>query len=383
MVPGNRPAGSDEGVHNMRDAFKAGRVGRRTSTLLAVALVAAACGGNGDENGNGDASGDVDEEPTDEQTADAPDEVIELQLAHVYPEGSPVTEASRAFAEAVEEGTGGSVEIDVFPGGELGGDQELGQSLVDGSLDASFLNYGSSGLDPMVQFHVLPYIVTDYDEADALYYGDGYVAEVTSEALSGLGLEVLDYVENDFRDLTNSSNPVRSPEDLAGLQIRVPELPMFIDLWEEWGAQPIALPFPELYTALQQGTVDGQENGINLTADSNFQEVQDHMTLMKWSYSTSAIIFNGDVWASLSEEQQQVLDEGAAEASQLSRDLMREQTAEKLETLSQDMEITELTAEETAVFEEAGQRIWDEYAETFGEDRIERLRDEVDALRGQ
>lgn len=364
----------------MRSARKVVRTSRRASVLLAAALLAAACGGNG--NGDGDAGSTDADDTDDEQTTDAPEEVVELRIAHVYPEGSPVTEASRAFADAVEEATGGSVLIDVFPGGELGGDQELGQSLLDGSLDGSFLNYGSSGLDPMVQFHVLPYIVTDYDEADALYYGDGYVAQVTTEALAGLGLEVLDYVENDFRDVTNSVRPIRSPEDLNGLQIRVPELPMFIDLWSEWGAQPIALPFPELYTALQQGTVDGQENGINLTADSNFQEVQDYMTLMRWSYSTSSIVFSGDVFNSLSADQQDAMREAAAEASQLSRELMRAQTADRLEVLSEQMEIIELTPEETAAFEEAGQRIWDEYAETFGEERIERLREEVDALRG-
>lgn len=347
---------------------------RYTSTLLGLLLLAAACG-NGDTNDGGDAD-------TDATAGEPMGESVEITLAHVYPEDSPVTEASREFAAAVEEGTGGSVVIDVFPGGELGGDQELGQGLVDGSLDAAFLNYGSSGLDPMVQFHVLPYIVTDYDEADALYYGDGYVAEVTSEALADLGLEVLEYVENDFRDLTNSVRPVRSPEDLNGLQIRVPELPMFVDLWEAWGAQPIAMPFPELYTALQQDTVDGQENGINLTHDSNFQEVQDHMTLMRWSYSTSAIVFGDAAWDSLDADQQEVLRAAAADASQLSRDLMREQTEENLEALSEEMEIIELTEEETAAFEEAGQRIWDEYSDDFGEERIERLRDEVDQLRG-
>lgn len=353
---------------------------RWTSALLGVTLLAAACGG-----GNGADAVATGEDTSAEDGGDAAQptgETVEITLAHVFPETSPITEASREFAAMVEEETGGSVVIDVFPGGELGGDQELGQALLDGTLDASFLNYGSSGIDPMVQFHVLPYIVRNYDEADELYYGDGYVAEVTREALSELGLEVLEFVENDFRDLTNSVRPVRSPEDLQGLQIRVPELPMFVDLWEAWGAQPIAMPFPELYTALQQGTVDGQENGINLTHDSNFQEVQDYMTLMKWSYSTAAIVFNDEVWASLDEDQQAAVQGAAEEASLLGRELMREETAEKLATLKEDMEVVELTPEETAAFEKAGQAIWDDYSDVFGEERIQRLREEVDRLRG-
>lgn len=346
----------------------------RTTTvvpaLLAGALALAACGGGdgGSAGGGGDGGGD---------------RQVKLRLAHVFPETSPVHEGARAFAEGVEEETDGSVEVQVFSGGTLGGDTEMGEGLTRGDLDCAMINHAVAGIDPRLQLGFLPYIVSSYEGADELFYGDGMIAEHDREILDESGVHALAFYENDFRGLTNTRRPVSSPADLKGLKIRVPELPAFVDLFKAWGAQPLPIAFPELYTALQQGTVDGQDNGIVLTFDSKFQEVQKYFTRTNHTYGAGVLACNKQVWDTLSGDQQTAVTDAAEEAMRTQVEANRASVEEKLQGLKDaGIEVIEPTPEQLEEFRAVRDQVWTAYEGTMGADVIAELRKASDEAAG-
>lgn len=322
--------------------------------LLAGALAMTACGGG---DGGTAASGGESE--------------VSLRVAHVFPESSPIHAAAEAFAEGAAEA---NVDVTVFPGGALGGDTEMGAGLVSGNLDCAMINHPAAGMDPRLQLGFLPYIVTSYDAADELFYGDGLIAENDREILDELGVTALAFYENDFRGLTNNVRPITSPDDLNGLKIRIPELPAYISLFQAWGAQPLPIAFPELYTALQQGTVDGQDNGVVLTFDSRFQEVQEYFTRTNHAYGAGVLACNSQVWDTLSEEQQMTLTEAAEAAAAAQVEQNRSTVEEKLAGLAEaGVEVTELTDEQLADFQEVREEAWGATVDTFGQELLDEL----------
>lgn len=298
-----------------------------------------------------------------------------LNIAHVWPEDSPVNEAASAMAEAINEAANGSLEARVFPAGQLGGDVEINEGLVNGTHDCAFVNHTTAGIDPRLGVGFLPYIVSDYAQADAVFYGDGPVAKQNTEVLAEHDVVALAYFENDFRAITNNQRPVRSPDDLDGLKIRLPEIDVLLDTFKGWGAQPLAMPLPELYTALQQGTVDGQDNGVVLTVDAKFHEVQDHVTLTNHVYGAGVIACSQKTWDGLDQDQQDALMAAAEAASEQQREANRGAVEGSIAELEKaGVEVVELTDEEIAEFRDSAQEVWAEYEDVYGAELLDELR---------
>lgn len=333
-------------------------------TVAAAALCLTACGG-GSETAGGDGG-------------------TTLKLAHVFPEASAVHTAATAMQEQAPEVTGGRVNFELYPGSQLGGDEELGTGLANGDVECAFFASTASGLDPRLQLSLLPYIATTYEGVDEVFYNpEGVIQENETAVLNELGITPLSYYENDFRGITNNVRPVESPEDLQGLKLRVPGLPMYVDLFAAWGAQPVAMPFPELYTGLQQGTVDGQDNGIVLSHNSRFQEVQDQLTLTRHGYGMGTLACNTGVWEGLSEEDRTALQALAEDVATATTEEVRASVDTKLADLKESgMNVVELSPEQMSAFEEVKDKIWDDHKSVFGEDVIERLRSESEAANG-
>lgn len=351
---------------------------RGFATAAACFLLLAACG-NGDEGENGDNGDNGDDGDNGEAAAE---ESVSWDLPHVFPAGSAINQSAEEFADQVTEATDGAIEIHVFPDGQLGGDQEIAEGLLRGNLDMAWVNHPVAGIDDRLQLGFMPYIVENYDEADEIFFGDGYIAEHDRDILEENGVIAVGYFENDFRGLTNSERPIESPDDLSGLSIRIPELPAYIELFQAWGASPQAIPFPELYTALQQGTVDAQDNGIILTFDSNFQEVQDYLTLTNHAYGIGSMAISESAWNDISEEHQDAIRDVAAEISESQRELNRADVDEKRQALEdQGMEVTELTEDQIQEFSDLGREVLENQADSFGQDVIDGLLEEVERIR--
>ncbi|WP_413318053.1 TRAP transporter substrate-binding protein [Agrococcus sp. 1P02AA] len=304
-----------------------------------------------------------------------------LQLAHVFPDSSAVNSGAVAMQEGAPEVTDGRVAFEVFPGAQLGGDEELGAGLASGDVDCAFFASTASGLDPRLQLSLLPYIVTDYEGADAVFFNpDGVLQTNERDTLAGLGISAFGFYENDFRGLTNSVRAISTPTDMEGLSFRVPGLPMYVDLFTAWDAQPVAIPFPELYAALQQGTVDGQDNGIVLSSNSRFDEVQSHLTLTRHAYGMGTLACNTDVWEALSEDDRAALQGLADEVTADMTAEVRASVADKLAELEENgVEVTELDADQMAAFAAVKDEVWAAQESAFGADIIAELRAESEA----
>lgn len=334
-----------------------------TITLAVAALALAGCS----EAGAGDAGG------AEQRT---------LRLGMVAAEGSVQHEAAEHFAEAVDKASDGSLEIQVFPAGQIGSDESLGQDLSSGALDFAFLNQGSmAGMDPLLDFHYLPYIVTNYAQADELYYGDGIIPQTMTETLAKHDIRALGWYELEFRGLSTSKGPVETVDDLQGQKIRVPGSAAIGAIFEEVGAQPVTIPMPELYSALQQRTVDGQDNGLLITYDNRFFETNDHFTLTRHVYASGTIAASESVWGTLSEEEAGWIEDAAQETQEWEIAAEREATDEYTKLMQDEgVEVTELDDAAMEEFQDAGRAVWDEMADVYGADRIAALREEVDAV---
>jgi len=311
---------------------------------------------------------------------------VKLRLGTVYASGHTVVQAAHAMAEEVKARTDGRVTISVFPDSQLGGDVAMGREISRGSLDMAFLNPNSlAGLDPRFDFHQLPYIVRNFDEADRIFFNpDGIIQKNMSEVLNDHKMRPLAFFENEFRALTNSRREVLSINDVKGLKLRIVSSEAFKVFFEELDVYAVAMPFPELFTALQQGTVDGQDNGPAMTYNSRLFEAQKHMTILNHAYAIGAVVISHRSWSRLSDEDKKIIEEVAVKVAAEQVPANRRMTDEYLANIEKaGVKIHRLSDEQLKPFTEAGDRAWAKLEKTYGKEKIETLRAELTAMRGQ
>jgi TRAP-type transport system periplasmic protein len=243
-----------------------------------------------------------------------------LRLAHNAAPGNPKSEASLKFAELVEQKTEGRVKVEVGGSAQYGDDVEALTSMRLGTLAFSANSQGTtSGVVPQFAVIGLPFLFDDLQHAYKVI--DGPVGERLGEIAEEKGLVVLGFWDNGIRHTSNSKRPIEKPEDLAGIKVRTPPDPITIDIFAALGANPTPLPFSELYIALQQGVVDGQENPLMNIYSSKLHEVQKYITLTGHKYETTPLLASKVVWDTFSEEDQAAILEAAVEAGKLNRDM--------------------------------------------------------------
>ena len=302
---------------------------------------------------------------------------VTWRLAHVFPEHSSVGEAANMYAKLASERSNGRIKISVFPSGQLGGDEAIGRELARGTIEMGFVNPNSMvGMDPMFDFHILPFIATDYKDADRIYYGEDNILHTTlRETVERHRMKILGYFENDFRAISNSKRPVKAVEDLKGLKMRVVPSQSLKMFFEKAGSQVVIMPFPELFTALQQGTVDGQENGVILVKQARFFEAQKYLTLLNHSYVMSTITASERALGKLSAADQELLRSIGKEVGEWQVKRNRQNSTLALEELRKSgLEIHQPTPEALAQFRALGEKVWTEMTPVYGEKRIAELR---------
>src|SRR5215208_217931 len=209
------------------------------------------------------------------------------RFAHPHPESDSWQTAALRFAELVKDRTKGTIEIQVFPNGVLGNDPTTINAVRGGSLDIALTgNPFFTGLAPKLNVLDLPFLFSDRKHAAAVL--DGPVGESLRKELEGSNLKALATWDIGWRNLTNNRRPVRAPEDLKGLKIRTTPNPAHIKAFQLLGAVPTPMAFTELFTALEMGSVDGQENPVTLILNAKFFEVQRHLTLSRHAFTRAA-----------------------------------------------------------------------------------------------
>ena len=290
---------------------------------------------------------------------------VTLRLAHVVNEQDGFHIAATKFEELVEERTDGKVNIEIFPNASLGDERTLLEGMQIGTVDMGVITNGpvANFVEEMAVFE-LPFLFPTPEAA----YGvlDGPIGQELLDKLADVNLKGLAYAERGFRNLTNSERAVNSPEDLDGLRIRVMENPVYTDTFRELGANAIPMAWTEALTAMQQGTIDGQENPVNVIHSFKLDETQNYMTLSRHTYAPAIFVMGMPAWNQLPEAAQAVLEEAAQEAAEHERQVNAVMEAEQLAALREaGMEIND--APDMEAFQAAVAPVYEKYGEQFGD----------------
>jgi len=314
------------------------------------------------------------------QAADIKSRTIKFafQNAKEHPQGL----GAQKFADIVSEKSGGKIKVRIFPGGTLGGDIQTISALQGGTLEMSVMNAGLlSGLVKEYAVVDFPFLFNEAAEADAVL--DGPVGQQLLDKLPEKNLIGLGFWDLGFRQLTNNRHAVSKLADIEGLKIRVVQTPIFIDFFKALGANPVPLPFPELYTALETRTVDGQENPPKTIELSKIYEVQKYLTTTNHVYNPQLLFIGKKFWDQLSEDEKTLVRDAATEATAYQRKISREQNAEAIKTLeSKGVQVSALAPGEIEAMREKVKPVVDKYAAEVGNDLVQQVYAEIAKVRG-
>ncbi|WP_288942357.1 DctP family TRAP transporter solute-binding subunit [uncultured Roseovarius sp.] len=304
-----------------------------------------------------------------------------LRLSHNTGDTTTWHKGAEKFAELISDATGGDISVRVFPNAQLsGGDQMRQAEMVGrGALDlvvTSAINV--TPLVPEMAVFSLPYMYSNYDQVDATT--QGAPGEMLAEILGEKGIVVLAWGENGFREITNNIRPIKTPDDMKGLNMRVAG-PMYIDVMNALGANPQQMQWGETMTALQQGVVDGQENPIGaVIIPQQVYEVQKYLTTWHYSYDPIFVGISEQKWNGYDAETQEKLRAAAQEAMTYQREISREATDSGIAFLEEKgMEVYQPSAEELGAFKTATKPAYDEWAAKVGDEIVKAFEDTVAA----
>ena len=292
-------------------------------------------------------------------------EPVTLRLAHVVNEQDGFHIAALKFEELVEERTAGKVDVEIYPNASLGDERTLLEGMQIGTVDMGVITNGpvANFVEEMAVFE-LPFLFPSNEAAYAVL--DGPIGQELLDKLSEVNLKGLAYAERGFRNLTNSERAVNSPADLDGLRIRVMENPVYTDTFRELGANAIPMAWTEALTAMQQGTIDGQENPVNVIHSFELNETQAHMTLSRHTYAPAIFVMGLPVWSQLPEAAQSVIEDAAQQAAEHERQMNAEMEADQLAALREaGMQIND--SPDLGAFQQAVAPVYEKYGEQFGD----------------
>jgi tripartite ATP-independent transporter DctP family solute receptor len=295
-----------------------------------------------------------------------------LKMAHTLPASDTHNLAAQRFAEAVKQRTNGQVVIEVHPGGALGNDPSILQNLRLGALDIGLTgNPFFTSFVPKLNVLDLPYLFTSFEHVYRVVdgpIGKQLLAELEQHQLKGIA-----FWEIGFRNITNSKRPITRPDDLKGIKIRTTPNPAHVAAFQALGASPAPLAFPEVYLALQNGTVDAQENPITLIYASKFFEVQKHLSLTQHAYTVSIVAMNLAKFNGLSPDQQGAFLEAAKEAAAYQRKMNRDIEGENLAKMKQ-AGLAVIEKVDPKPFQDLlGDKIKKTYVDRFGPELVEAI----------
>ena len=278
------------------------------------------------------------------------------------------------LAEAVEKNSAGAMKIEVFPDAQLGGERDLAEGTRLGTVDMAVLAAGSVLPLWVPEFQVIEMPFIFRNRAHAYRVLDGPVGAELNSLAEKKAMKILGYWEVGFRNMTDNKRPIVTPKDMEGLKIRVQQSKVYIEMMKSLGAIGTPIAFTELYSALQQGVVDGQENPIATIRSMNYFEVQKYLSLTFHTYTPGAVMINPKLWNSLTEEQKTILQNSMKEARLYQRKTVADKEADDLAFLkSKGMTVTEKPDREA--FRKATLPVYDAMASVVPPALVTEIRD--------
>lgn len=334
---------------------------KRIVSLLCVIMLIfslTACGGNEDPNNNGDAGSE--------------DVTYELKFGHIYAPGHPYSNAADKIAELVTERSEGKVNVVIYGAGQLGSEKDLADGIVAGTVDVAYVGPGELGkrFAPISVFDA-PFIFDGPEHGNKVVNGE--IGQRLYQQMSDeIGITALGSMYYGTRYVTTKDFPVSSPADLEGKKLRAPDMPLPTAVVRGMGAQPTPMAFAEVYLALQQGVVDGQENPIPTIYTNKFYEVQDYISLTGHTVAFTPVIMSNEKFDSIPEEYQQIIKDAVQEVIPMEIEETLTFEIEKLEEMKNNgMNVIE---PDKAAFIEAAKEIVAEFEEQWGAGLYEEIR---------
>jgi TRAP-type transport system periplasmic protein len=277
---------------------------------------------------------------------------------------------ARKYAELVAQRTGNKVKIDIFPATQLGSERDLVEGLQLGTVDFVVTSTGPlGGFVPKMFVVDLPFLFRDKEHAYKVL--DGPIGRGLLDAFSAKGIRGLAFWENGFRQITNNARPIEKPADLKGIKIRTMENKIHLATFRAFGASPTPMAWGEVYTALQQKTIDAQENPIAIIYTGKVYEVQKYLTLTGHFYSHSPILMSEKSFQSLPKDIQKIMLDTALECATFERNLLRDDEAKQLADLkAKGMQVN---TPDKKPFQDAAASVYKEFESQFGKEMIDRI----------
>jgi len=304
-----------------------------------------------------------------------------LKVSNGVNEQHPSYVAAQKMGEIIKAKLPGKYEVQVYANAQLGDDVRATEAVRMGTLEMVCTSASPlTGLVPEFNVFDLPFIVTSYKAADAIY--DGPVGAKLAAALEPKGIKLLAYYENGFRQLTNSVREVKAPADLKGLKVRTMQNPIHLEAFRAMGANPTPMPFSEVFTALQQKTIDGQENPIPTIWLSKFYEVQNYISLTGHVYGPHILLINKKLFDSFPAEDQKIIAAAAQESAIYQRQLNRKMDGDFVAELRKAGKIvTELTPEQKKAFQDAVAPVYTNWEPKIGKALMDEFKATVAAAK--
>jgi len=299
-----------------------------------------------------------------------PSFAIDIKLAHVVNEQDSFHLAATKFKELTEKYTNGEVKVTIFPNAVLGDERTLLERMKMGIVDSAIITNG-----PFINFVPrfgaidLPFLFRDPQHAYAVLdgpIGDQLFAEAEKQGWKGLA-----WAERGFRNLTNSKHPVNSPADMKGLKIRLMQNPIYVDSFKALGANAVPMAWTEALTALQQGTIDGQENPLNVIVSFKLYDSQKYMTITRHAYAPAPLIMSMKTWDKLKPAQKDAVMKAAKEAAQFERDFNNASEAQWMKDLT--AKGMQIATPSLKPFLEAVKPVYAKYAAEYGQDFLDAI----------
>ncbi|MBQ9486959.1 MAG: DctP family TRAP transporter solute-binding subunit [Selenomonadaceae bacterium] len=290
------------------------------------------------------------------------------------------TLTARRFVKSVEQESGGNVHIEFYPNDEMtgGNTNEAVRSLTEGSVDiGAYVSGTMSMLDPRLEVATIPWTFSDYQEVRKIIDTTG--GEYYSKVLDEYGLIYLGSTHNAMRQLTSNRNPVRKPEDIKGMRIRVLGGEVYRLFFSALGAEPVPLGWSELNVAIRQDYIDGQENGFFLMQSGHLDKVQKYMTVWNYLYENYLFVVNRKTFEALEPKTQALLRDKMKEACEWSRDYLEtEEKKIRVQFAEDGLEIIDLTPEELKAFQDKVKSLREELKEKYGEEACKAFKIDMD-----
>lgn len=335
--------------------------------LVLIIALTVGCSTNTNEESSGD-------KPSEEKEAE-----FKIKVGLVTPEPDIATRSMRHFEEKVKEMSDGRIEVEIFPGGTLGGSADIFNGVQDGSIEMCVNIY-----PPFAQFtdafllYNLPYLFSNKEVA--FEFLDGETAKGIAESIEGKGFKQLAVFDGSYRNVSNNASAVHHPDDLKGLKIRTLNNPVQIDYFKAYGANPTPLPYGDIYVGLQTKTIDGQENSFSNIRSMKFNEVQKYVTDTKHAFDPVGMFINTDIYNSYPDDIKKIIDEAAMSTQKFNRDLAKQLEEEAIGVIKETTEITYLTDEERQVFIDMAMPTYKNFEEKIGKELLDKALKEIKAI---